>query len=63
MIAIEALIMPTNMDIPLISSSTKEGDIIWAYDSIEGMKIPMAIIKIFENGTWLGKIAWTWGLA
>ncbi len=39
------------------------GDIIWVYDFMSDMKVPMEVTKIYMDGSWDGMIAWTWGWA
>jgi hypothetical protein len=41
----------------------KTGDIVWVYDLVSDMKIPLVATKVYENGEWDGNMAWTWGLA
>ncbi len=39
------------------------GDIIWIYDYVSDMKVPMEVTRIYNDGSWDGMIAWTWGWA
>ena len=39
------------------------GDIIWVYDLISDMKVPMEVTRLYEDGSWDGMVAWEWGWA
>ena len=41
----------------------KLGDIVWTFDVDSDMKVPLEVVKLYEDGTWDGAIAWTWGVA
>ena len=41
----------------------KLGDIIWMYDLISGMKVPLTVVKVHSDGGWDGALTWTWAIA
>jgi len=41
----------------------KIGDIIWVYDIIWDMKVPLSVVEVSDDGGWKGAITWTWGWA
>jgi len=54
---------PMNFDIPIRPSETKLGDIVWMFDIAFDMNVPVKVTKLYEDGTWDGMPAWTWGWA
>ncbi len=55
--------LPMNMDTPPVLPPVHVGDMVWAFDTDSGMKIPLKVMKVYEDGSWDGRPAWTWGLA
>ncbi len=39
------------------------GELVWGFDVDSQMKVPLTVTKVYEDGTWDGKVAWTWGWA
>ena len=55
--------MVMSFDGPPIPPPVKVGDLIWAFDVRSDMKVPMEVVKTYENGEWDGIQAWSWGWA
>ena len=51
------------MNSDMLQVPVKLGDIVWAFDVLDDMKVPLVVVKLFEDGSWNGSIAWTWALA
>ena len=46
-----------------VSIDMKPGDIVWAFDVLSDMKIPLEVLRVYEDGSWDGGNVWTWGRA
>ena len=51
------------MNSDMLQIPVKVGDIVWAYDVLNDMKVPLIVMEVYEDNTWKGNIAWTWGMA
>jgi hypothetical protein len=61
---IELLIgLAIESDKPPMPPPVHVGELIWAFDTNAGMKIPLTVTKVYANGEWDGVSAWTWGMA
>ena len=54
---------PMTSDISTTPPPVKLGDLVWVFDVLSDMKVPLKVKTVYEDGTWDGTVAWTWGWA